>query len=160
MKRIEGVAVVAVLALLVALTSLDLTSHRLFVVGGASMEPAIPKGSLVIVRATYPAALTVGDVVTYQHRGGTVTHRIAAVEEYGDARIFTTRGDANDAADPDAVAFDDRVGLVVAQLPIAGYLVAFVQAYGRLLSLAVAVVIAFWALRRARSRPFPLPAGA
>jgi len=114
----------------------------------------------VIVRATYPAALTVGDVVTYQHRGGTVTHRIAVVEEYGDARVFTTRGDANDAADPDAVAFDDRVGLVVAQLPIAGYLVAFLQAYGRLLSLAVAAVIAFWALRRARSRPFPLSAGA
>ena len=159
MKRIESIAVVAVLLLLVALTTLDLTGHRLFVVGGASMGPAVPIGSLVIVRTTYPAALTVGDVVTYQHSGATVTHRVASIEEYGDARIFTTRGDANDTADPDAVAFDDRVGLVVAQLPLVGYLVALLQAYGRVLSLAAAVVFALWALRRARSRPFlPLAA--
>jgi signal peptidase I len=160
MRRAESVAVAAVLVLLLALTSLDLTGHRLFVVGGASMEPAIGKGSLVIVRTTYPAALTVGDVVTYQHRGATVTHRIAAVEEYGDARVFTTKGDANEAADPDPVAFDDRVGLVVAQLPVLGYLVAVLQSFGRPLSLAAALVIALWALRRARSRSFPLPATA
>jgi signal peptidase len=158
MRRVESAAVVAVLALLVTLAALDLSGHRLFVVGGASMDPAIPKGSLVIVRATVPAALTVGDVVTYQHRGATVTHRVASIQEYGDARVFTTRGDANDAADPDPVTFDDRVGLVVAQLPVLGYLVAALQASGRLLSLAAAAVIALWALRRARSAPFPAPA--
>jgi len=159
MRRVEGVAVVAVFALLVALSALDLTGHRLFVVGGASMEPAVPKGSLVIVRSTYPAALMVGDVVTYQHRGASVTHRVASIEEYGDARVFTTKGDANETADPDAVAFDDRVGLVVAQLPLVGYLVAVLQAYGRFLSVTAAMVIALWALRRARSRSF-LPAAA
>ena len=160
MRRIEAAAVIAVLLLLVAVTALDLTGHRLFVVGGASMAPAIPKGSLVIVRSSYPAALTVGDVVTSEHRGATVTHRIAAIEEYGDARLFTTKGDANDAADPDTVSFDGQVGIVVAQLPLLGYLVAVLQAYGRLLSLASALVVACWALRRARSRPFPLSATA
>jgi signal peptidase len=158
MRRIESISIVAVFLLLVAVTALDLTGHRLFVVGGASMEPALGKGSLVIVRSTYPAALTVGDVVTYEHRGATVTHRVATIAEYGDGRLFTTKGDANDAADPDAVAFDDRVGLVVAHVPLLGYLVAILQAYGRFLSVAVACVIALWALRRARWGSFPLPA--
>ena len=157
MRHLEALAVLGTLALLITLTTLDMTGHRLFVVGGASMEPSIPKGSLVITRDTFPVALGVGDVVTYQHHGATVTHRIAAVADYGDARIFTTKGDANDAADPDAVTFDDRVGLVVAQLPVAGYAVALLQSTGRLLSVVVAALIAMWALRSVRSRPF-LPA--
>ena len=159
MRHVESVAVFAVLALLLTLTALDLTGHRLFVVGGSSMEPAIPKGALVIVREAHPAALSVGDVVTYQHRGASVTHRIAEIEDYGDARIFTTKGDANETADPDRVTFDDRVGLVVATIPVAGYPVVLLQSTGRALSVGAAVVIAAWTLRRARSRTF-LPASA
>ncbi len=51
------VAVVAVFALLVSLATFDLAGHRLFSVGGSRVEPSVPRASLVIVRATYPAAL-------------------------------------------------------------------------------------------------------
>ncbi len=160
MPRLGSIAIVGVLGLLLMLTALDLSGHRLLVVSGASMEPAIGRGSLVVARLTLPAALAVGDVVAFQHRGATVTHRIAGIDEHGDERVFTTKGDANELADPDALAFDDRVGLVVGQLPLAGYLVAVLQAYGRPLSLAAALVLAAWAFRRARSRGLPAPASA
>lgn len=160
MRRAEAAAVAAILALLVAVVALDLSGHRLFVVAGASMEPAIARGSLAVVRPAPPSALAVGDVVTFQHRGRTVTHRVAAIDELGDARVFTTKGDANDAADPDPVSFDDQVGLLVAQVPLAGYLLGLLQAYGRLLSLGLALLIAVRLVREGRARPFPFPSGA
>lgn len=160
MRRAEPAAVVAVLALLLAVVGLDLSGHRLFVVRGASMEPAIPQGALVVVRPAVPAALAVGDVVTFRHRGQLVTHRIAAIDQMGDARVFTTKGDANAASDPEPVAFDDQAGLLVTQVPLFGYLLALLQAYGRLASLALALVFGLWALREGRARPFPFPARA
>lgn len=158
--RLDVAAVALALPLLIAFVALDLSGHHLFVVSGASMEPAIAKGSLVVVRPTLPATLGIGDVVTFQHKGRTVTHRIAAIEEHGDARVFRTKGDANAVADPEPVAFDDRVGLLVAQVPLAGYLLGLTQAYGRLVSVALALLVAFWLFRERRARPFPFPARA
>lgn len=160
MRRAEPAAIALVLALLVAVVALDLSGHALFVVSGASMEPAIAKGSLVVVRPTIPAALAVGDVVTYRHRGQLVTHRIAAVDDLGDARVFTTKGDANEAADPEPIAFDDEVGLLVAQVPLIGYLLALLQAYGRLASVALGLLFAAWALRERATPSFRSPASA
>lgn len=159
-RQIDAATIALVLALLVGAVALDLSGYHAFVVSGASMEPAISKGSLVIVRPTLPAVLTVGDVVTYQHRGRTLTHRISAIEEFGDARVFTTKGDANDVVDPEPVAFDDRAGLLVAHVPLAGYLLGLLQAYGRVLSIGLALVIALWLLKERRILPFPLPARA
>jgi len=156
-RRLEVASIALVLVLLIAVVALDLSGHHLFVVSGASMEPAIAKGSLVVVRPALPAALAVGDVVTFQHRGRTVTHRIAAIEEHGDARVFRTKGDANDVADPEPVSFDDRVGLLVARVPLAGYLLGLAQAYGRLISIALALAIGLWLVKELRTRPFPLP---
>lgn len=159
-RRLAAAAVGLVLALLIAVVALDLTGHHLFVVSGASMEPSIAKGALVVVRPTVPAALAVGDVVTFHHQGRTVTHRIAAIDEYGDARAFRTKGDANEVADPEPVAFDDQVGLLVAHLPLAGYLVGLVQAYGRIASVGLALLFTLALLKERRARPFPFPARA
>ena len=157
-RRLESLAIALVLALLLAVVALDLSGHQLFVVRGASMEPAVPQGALVVARPAIPAALAVGDVVTFEHRGQVVTHRVARIDEYGDARVFTTKGDANESADPEPISFDDRVGLLVAQVPLLGYLVAFLQAYGRIASFGLAALFALAALRARETRPFPLAA--
>jgi signal peptidase I len=156
LDHIEAIAVVAVLAMLLTFTALDLSGNRLFVVSGASMEPAISHGSLIVVRPATPDAVAVGDVVTFQHRGATVTHRVNAIDDRAGTRVFTTKGDANEALDPDPVSFDDRVGLLVAQVPFAGYVLALLQWYGRPLSVGLGLVIAAWAIRRYRLRPFPV----
>lgn len=159
-RRIDVATVGLVLALLIAVVALDLSGHHLFVVSGASMEPSIAKGTLAVVRSTVPAALAVGDVVTFQHKGATVTHRIAGIDEYGDARAFRTKGDANEVADPEPVAFDGEVGLLVAQVPLAGYLLGLLQAYGRIASIGLALLFAVSLLRERRALPFPFPARA
>jgi signal peptidase I len=157
MRRIDRATVALVLALLLGAAALDLSGHGLFVVTGSSMEPAVPRGALVIVRPTVPATLAVGDIVTYHLRGRAVTHRIAAIDEYGDARAFRTKGDANAAADPEPVAFDDRAGLLVAQVPLAGYLLGLIQAHGRTLALILAAALAVLVLRERSALRLPLP---
>ncbi len=158
--HIDSIAVALVLVLLLGATALDASGHRLLVVSGASMEPAIARGSLIVVRPAPAGIVAVGDVVTFEHRGATVTHRVASIDEQAGARIFRTKGDANEALDPDAVSFDGPVGLLVAQLPVAGYVVALLQYSGRPLSVALGLVIAGWALRRYRLRLLPLTARA
>lgn len=159
-RRLEAAATVFMLALLVTAVALDLGGFRYLYVSGASMEPAISRGSLVVVRPALPATLAVGDVVAYQLRGHTVTHRISAVEELGDARAFRTKGDANAVADPEPVAFDDRAGLLVAHVPLAGYALGLIQAQGRILSIGIALVIAVLLVRGRPAVTFPLPARA
>ena len=160
MRRAELVAVLAVLGLLTAATVLDLSGHRVFVVGGASMEPAIPRGSLVLVRGSSPYALAVGDVVTFEHQGQVVTHRLASVDDAAGTRVFTTKGDANAMVDPDQVAFYGEVGLVEAQVPLAGYALGIVQAYARSTAFGLAAVFAVLALRRLRGEAVPVPTSA
>lgn len=68
-----------------------------------SMRPGMPPGSLVVVRPVDPATLRIGDVITFQLRSGepaVATHRITGIgTDTTGERIFTTRGDANDADD-------------------------------------------------------------
>ncbi len=112
-----------------------------FVVTGGSMEPNIHKGSLVLVEPVTPQQVNVGDVITFQHYGQTTTHRVIAVAQTEQGPAFTTKGDANTVADPDAKTFPGQVGLVRVTVPAIGYAIVYLQAYWRLaLSLIAAVV--------------------
>lgn len=104
-----------------------------FVVTGGSMEPAIQKGSIVIVEPVAPSVLTRGDVITFEHYGQMTTHRIIAIDASNAASpSFTTKGDANAVADPEPVHFPGQVGLYRASIPLVGYALVYTQAYWRL----------------------------
>lgn len=102
-----GVAGALVLALAAAVLVPRLVGATPYTVLTGSMQPSYPPGTLVVVKPVDPAALRTGDVVTYQLRSGeptVVTHRIVGVGVRADGKqIFTTRGDANSAADPKPV---------------------------------------------------------
>lgn len=105
-----------------------------FVVTGSSMEPTIHKGSLAIVEPVSPAVVRPGDIITFEHYGQMTTHRVLTVNAAANAAdpVFTTKGDANIAADPEAVHFPAQVGLYRTSIPLLGYLIAYAQAYWRL----------------------------
>lgn len=91
-----------------------------------SMEPNIPVGSIVIVREADEDELAVGDIITYAMSGNTmVTHRITAIDM--DARCVTTKGDANEVADGNPVAFPDIVGKELFHVPFLGYLTIYIK---------------------------------
>ncbi len=68
-----------------------------------SMEPALPPGTLVVVRPVPADEIGVGSVVTYQLESGKpifVTHRVVSQGVGDDGMpVFQTQGDANDAPD-------------------------------------------------------------
>ncbi len=76
-----------------------------YVITGGSMSGTYDRGSVVFADVVSPAALRVGDVITYEPPaaegpGGLVTHRIHAIREQHGTRVYRTKGDANAVADP------------------------------------------------------------
>ena len=84
------------------------------IVLSGSMEPAIPTGSLVVIKPS--DTYHVGDVITF---GGSLknnvptTHRIVKVRAESGEKVFITKGDANAHEDSKEVREKDIVGKVV-----------------------------------------------
>ena len=97
-----AVAVVAAAVLVPRLTG----STPMTVLTG-SMSPTYPPGSLVVVRPVPVEDIGVGTPITYQLRSGeptVVTHRVVGVGYDSEGvRVFTTKGDANEAVDREQV---------------------------------------------------------
>ena len=114
-----------------------------FVVTGASMEPTIHKGSLVIDEPVSADKIRLGDIITFDHYDQTTTHRVVGVEGSANGTMFSTKGDANQITDPEPLSFPGRVGLVKLAVPGLGYAVAWMQYIWRLGATVVAAIIFF-----------------
>lgn len=105
---------------------------RMFSVESGSMEPAIDKGSLVLVKPqdTYEE----GSVITFTNKirpsdtkQYTITHRLDRIIEQSGKIFYQTKGDANNSADQVFVPQENVVGQVVYTLPYIGTLIDFMQ---------------------------------
>lgn len=105
------------------------------IVKSGSMEPAIPTGSLVVVKPEGHYA--VGDVITFGKDTKTdipTTHRIVRI----DGEAITTKGDANEEVDPQTITRRDIIGRVILHAPYLGFLLDFArQPIGFVLLIAV-----------------------
>jgi signal peptidase len=129
-----------------------LTGHRMLVVRSGSMSPAIATGDAIVVEGVPATALAVGEVVTFPdptRHGLLVTHRVRAVASEPGHLLFTTRGDANNAAERWSTPDGGRLGRMVLRLPNAGYAIAGLAApLSRLcLVVAAALLLAYATLR-------------
>jgi len=128
-----------------------LTGRQALIVGGSSMEPAIPLGAAIVVGPVDAADLKVGDVVSLRAGDDRAlfTHRITEVVDRPDGRWIRTKGDANNSADPTLVHSSAVVGRVQASLPYAGYLLALLSVPMGvlfLLGIAATLLAAVWLL--------------
>lgn len=93
-----------------------------------TQEGHIEVGDLVFIGSTDPEKLEVGDVVAYMNGSTAVTHRVTAIEESGDgSRIFTTKGDANNAEDTSKVTEQQLIGVYWGRIPKLGDFALFMQ---------------------------------
>jgi signal peptidase len=89
-----------------------------------SMEPALPVGSVVVIKPVDPETLKLGDVICFDlSEPPSVTHRIINITKEG----FITKGDANEDPDMWAVKKENVVGKVEMTIPYVGYLGFFVK---------------------------------
>lgn len=115
----------------------------------------IEVGDLILVGPADAQTLQVGDVIAFAEGSATVTHRITRIEETdaGD-RVFTTKGDANDAEDASPVTADQLVGIYLCRIPKAGDFALFLQRpLGMLLFVGVPVLafLLYDVIRRQRA---------
>ena len=90
------------------------------------MEPAIPVGSIVVIKPANPNTLKIGDIICFKIKSEsstTVTHRIFNITDEG----FITKGDANEDPDQWIIKKENIIGKVIAVIPYLGYLGHFVR---------------------------------
>ena len=89
-----------------------------------SMEPAIPVGSIVIIKPVNPETLKIGDIICFKLSEPTsITHRIINITDEG----FITKGDANEDPDQWIVKKENVIGKAILTVPFIGYLGYFVR---------------------------------
>ncbi len=132
MKIISTILYTIFIALIVGIAGLLLGSMlkvpgniEVKIVKSGSMEPAIPTGSIVVVKPK--GSYAIGDVITFGKDTKTdvpTTHRIIAHNNDG---TYTVKGDANEEADPNPVERTTIIGKVVFHVPYVGYLLNFAR---------------------------------
>jgi signal peptidase I len=95
-----------------------------------SMQSEIPEGSLVLVKHVDPAAIKVGDDVTYiRPDNSTVTHKVMVIyENYQESgqRGFVTQGVMYDRPDPDVVYGKNVIGRVQFHIAHLGAILSYI----------------------------------
>jgi len=107
---------ITVILIMVPLTVPKAFGVRIYGVLTGSMAPAYSIGGVVYVMEEDPQNITVGDVITFTMGSNTeyvMTHRVAKIVDGN----FITKGDANNAVDPEPVSFDRLIGKTVFYLP-------------------------------------------
>jgi signal peptidase len=105
-SALAGVAICAVAGLAAATLLPAVAGYDRYVITSGSMTGTYDTGSIVYAKAVPTADLRVGDVITYAPPPGAsptrlVTHRIASIRRGPEGeRVFRTKGDANQSADP------------------------------------------------------------
>lgn len=101
-----------------------------------SMSPDIEPNDVVISRKH--SRYAVGDIITFESEGSSVTHRIVAADEEG----YRTKGDANNTADDMPVKQESITGKVICVIPKVGAVIGFIRTpLGILCFLALTVLI-------------------
>ena len=123
-------ALIAVVLVGVVLGKLvPLTGRQTLVIGGRSMEPAVPLGAAVIIGPADAGSLAAGDIVSLKAgpQNTLFTHRVVAVVDRSEGRWIRTKGDANPEEDPTLVPVSAIVGRTEMVIPLAGYLIALLS---------------------------------
>jgi len=124
---------VVVLAAVVAFAALGVGPHvanyRTLTMLTASMRPAYPPGSIVVVTEAPASTLRAGDVITFNAPTPdrpVVTHRVVEVNRVGVVTRVITKGDANNANDPwgEFAITGTTVWKARGDVPLAGHAVA------------------------------------
>lgn len=107
-------------------------------------EDHIEVGDLIFVGKAEAEELAVGDVIAFMEDGAVITHRIIEISEAEDGTLqFTTKGDANNAADRAPVTEENLVGIYKTRIPKVGSFALFLQTPAGMLIFIGVPLVAF-----------------
>lgn len=113
-----------------------------------SMKPTFDAGDLIIIKQCDPSTLEVGDIITFHtiidNKYALNTHRITNIEEYDNARTYTTKGDNNPIEDVHIIQDGDIVGKYQFRIKNLGKVMDFLSSsLGFLLVIVLPMLIFF-----------------
>ena len=131
-RLLAGLLVAAGFVFGALLVAPSLLGWERYVIVSGSMTGTYDRGSLVFDEVVPVESLKVGDVITYKPPPGSgphglVTHRIAKISKdpKSGERVYRTKGDANQVADPWKFLLPDKEqARVVAGVPKVGFVLA------------------------------------
>jgi signal peptidase I len=151
--RVVDIALLALVAFSLALVSasvlLPALDRQLLIISSGSMAPAMPTGSIIIVRHDR-GAIEVGTPATIRAPSGVVfTHRVVEILPGEEEPLLRMQGDANLRPDPITYPLSSAIGVVELSVPELGRAVAFAQGdAGRMLLVATLLLLValrwFW----------------
>lgn len=127
---------------------------------GTSMEPTLSDGDMIWEKRVPVATVRVGDIVSLssdEHLW--IAHRVIRLEHLPHGGyLLETKGDANWLTEVWEISADETVPVVVARMPLAGYLMdSLASAPVRVLLISLAVVVVVMWIRRRRECYNKLP---
>ena len=122
------IGIMALIAVLLIVSAFPITgNYKVMMVLSGSMEPAIGKGSVVVVRPSDD--YKIGEVITFKFKNSeeSTTHRIEEIRIVGGKPVYVTKGDVNNAPDTREVLQEDIIGKVLFDIPYIGYVIDFAK---------------------------------
>lgn len=107
-----------------------------------SMEPTLEIDDVVIVKKCSTKDLKVGDIITFNHEGRTISHRILKITNEEEIKI-TTKGDNNDVPDKDEVTASEIYGKVLFKIRKIGKIVHYIQNVRGFINIAIFILIVY-----------------
>lgn len=104
--------------------------NHIFTVQSGSMEPRIKTGSIILVEKQARDRYNPNDIITFNHQGNKITHRIIEVIPTTSTLLYRTKGDANSTADPTLVYPQQIIGKTTTALPLLGYILSWLKTRG------------------------------
>lgn len=131
--NIRKIIKITLLIIIVTILAVFLIFFRPVALGGdtlyepvftGSMEPAVPVGSVAVIKPVDPNTLQKGDIICFRLSGSqSITHRIINITNEG----FITKGDANEDPDTWTVRKENVIGKLIFFIPYIGYIGYFVK---------------------------------
>lgn len=115
---------IAMIAVILVWGSTGLLGFQPTIIASGSMRPTLEVGDMAAIVQTRPEAIKVGDIIQSWKEGepAPIIHRVVEIYKSGGTTYFVTKGDANNAPDPDPIIPIKTVGKVVLTIPKLGWI--------------------------------------
>ncbi len=138
-----GTTLIVMVVLLCSLLVLPkVFGYQMYHVLSGSMEPEMPVGSLIYVRAGQPEDVKEQEIIAFYGSAedtGIITHRVVKNNIVSGA--FRTKGDANEKEDPLPVPYESYIGRVAVTIPGMGKVLTIMTSlYGKIAAVSVVLL--------------------
>lgn len=125
---INVIGIVFLILAVCTLLLLYINEYKVYAVISESMEPTIPKGSLIVNKEKLFKEIEEKEIITYETINSDIyiTHRVQDIDALNQS--FICKGDANEVSDPNSVSYTMQYDSSVQYyIPYIGYIVYYLN---------------------------------